>query len=368
MEVIHLILGKANPLRMNGVNRVVNELATRQTLAGIVTEVWGITRQPDHDYPARNYTTRLFSAGRTPFTLDSRLKDAIRGKKGTAVFHLHGGFVPVFFTAALFFNKLQIPYVITPHGSYNQLAMVKNGLVKRIYFHLFEKKILLSAKAIHSIGASEVTGLKSIYENNKTVLIPYGFDVVQSCAAGRDNTNFTIGYCGRIDLFTKGLVELLEGFGHFRANHAEARLWIIGDGEELKKLINKARELGLGESVTFFKSRFGEEKMAILRKCDVFAAPSRNEGLPTAVLEAASVGLPALVTEATNMGDYIRMYDAGFVVRTTDAYQISEGLTALYHRINVQKQGPLFRENAYSMVSDAFNWNLIVQLFQKLYA
>jgi hypothetical protein len=33
MEIVHLILGKANPDRMNGVNKVVYQLATYQTIA-----------------------------------------------------------------------------------------------------------------------------------------------------------------------------------------------------------------------------------------------------------------------------------------------------------------------------------------------
>ena len=52
MEIIHLVLGKANPLRMNGVNKVVHELAEQQCASGLKASVWGITAQPVHDYPA----------------------------------------------------------------------------------------------------------------------------------------------------------------------------------------------------------------------------------------------------------------------------------------------------------------------------
>ena len=34
MEVIHCILGKANPKRLNGVNRVVHQLASEQAESG----------------------------------------------------------------------------------------------------------------------------------------------------------------------------------------------------------------------------------------------------------------------------------------------------------------------------------------------
>ena len=61
MEIIHLILGKANPDRMNGVNRAVHHLATSQAQNGMHVSVWGITPTPDSAYPdGRLYTTRLF--------------------------------------------------------------------------------------------------------------------------------------------------------------------------------------------------------------------------------------------------------------------------------------------------------------------
>ena len=34
MEIIHIVLGKANPERMNGVNKVVFQLATKQAESG----------------------------------------------------------------------------------------------------------------------------------------------------------------------------------------------------------------------------------------------------------------------------------------------------------------------------------------------
>src|ERR1700761_692708 len=77
MEVIHLILGKANPMRMNGVNKVVHEMATNQVLRGYPVEVWGITASTTHDYPKRNFTTRLFLRGMNPFHMDDELKQAL---------------------------------------------------------------------------------------------------------------------------------------------------------------------------------------------------------------------------------------------------------------------------------------------------
>ena len=294
MEIIHLILGKGNPERMNGVNKVVNELATRQVISGEKAEIWGMTANPVHDYPERNYRTRLFKTVKNPFRLDPTLKTAILKKKKNGVFHLHGGFVPAMYSAAMWMKKNDIPFVFTPHGSYNVIAMQRSWFAKKVYFKLFESRLLTASRAVHSLGKSEIAGLKTVFANNKSVLIPYGFEVSTNLSAHSNRHQFIVGYCGRLDIYTKGLKELLEGFQLFRINEPFAKLWLIGDGPEKGKLIKMAEHLNLADSIVFHGSKFGEEKNALLRQCTIFAAPSRNEGLPTAVLEAASMGVPCL--------------------------------------------------------------------------
>jgi len=245
MEIIHLILGKGNPERMNGVNKVVNELATRRALADKKVEVWGITATPVHDYPERAYVTRLFKTQRNPFHTGSALKEAILGEKGNAIFHLHGGFIPAMYSATMWMKKNKIQFVFTPHGSYNTIAMQKSRFSKKLYFDFFERTMLKAAKKIHVLGKSEVDGLQSIYANDKTALIPYGFDLPINFQSPGNTNEFIIGYCGRLDIYTKGLKELLEGFNFFHSERPGSKLWIIGDGPEKEKLIQIANGLNL---------------------------------------------------------------------------------------------------------------------------
>jgi len=366
MEIIHLILGKANPQRMNGVNKVVNELATRQVKAGKEVEVWGITKNPVHDYPVREYPTRLYCARAIPFLLDSQLKNDILLTKGQAIFHLHGGFIPAMYSAAIWMRQHHIPFVFTPHGSYNIIARQKSGILKNIYFSLFERQLLKAAKAIHSLGESEVTGLQTIFKNDKSVLIPYGFEA-PLISQQAEKPVFIVGYCGRLDAYTKGLNELLEGFNNFNLAHPATELWIIGDGPEKRQLMLLAKKLELSNAVVFHGSKYGVEKTNLISQCSVFAAPSRNEGLPTAVLEAASMGVPCLVTRATNTGDYIKKYNAGLVINHTSALEIEVGLQVLYKEILNRGHAKAMGNNARKMVDEAFDWNLVLTKFQRLY-
>ena len=78
MKIVHLVLGKANPERLNGINRIVHNLALAMHRQDFDVEVWGITPDPDAETPAREYGLRLFPTRRNSFALDSGLNEAIR--------------------------------------------------------------------------------------------------------------------------------------------------------------------------------------------------------------------------------------------------------------------------------------------------
>lgn len=371
MEIIHIVLGKANPLRMNGVNKVVHELATKQALASYNVEIWGIAKDTSHNYPERNFKTKIFVKSSNPFAINKELKKAIVAKRGKAIFHLHGGFIPTFYAIAMWLSKHKIPFVTMTHGAYNTLAMQKNKTIKQIYFSLFEKRLLKAASFIHCIGQSEIDGLQNIYPNKKTVLIPYGFDmpikkIINSI--NLNDKNFIVGFCGRIDVFTKGLNELLEGFASFSKTIANTQLWIIGDGKEKAELETKAKHLQIENKVVFWGSKFGDEKIELLQQCNVFASPSRNEGLPAAVLEAASLGIPCLVTEATNLGKAINAYKAGYVISATNSTLIYDGLVELNILMKEMNREEQLKLNAKKMVVEYFNWDNTLDKLQQVYA
>ena len=111
---------------------------------------------------------------------------------------------------------------------------------------------------------------------------------------------------------------------------------------------------------------FGKDKDEVMRKFTVFAHPSRNECLPTAVLEAASMGLPCVVTAATNMGEVIKKYNAGEMVQDADALQLKEALSSINWKLFAGNPGEI-AGNARRMVATEFNWNTIVNKFDTLY-
>lgn len=363
--IIHLILGKANPERMNGVNKVVYQLATKQAQTGRKVALWGITKDLSHNYGERNFETQLFKAHKNPFHIDKSLKSAVLVQKGKAVFHLHGGWIPVYASLAKFFAKHQIPFVLTPHGAYNTIAMQRSAFRKKIYFQLFEKTLLKNAQKIHAIGESEVEGLGKVYPNQKSFLLPYGFSQNQFLRIQRlkaiDNQNFIIGFVGRLDIYTKGLDLIIKAFQQFQEKIKHTKLWIIGDSDERTVLEKMIAENNI-KNIKLWGKKFGNEKFELMKEMDIFVHASRNEGLPSAVLEASSLGIPSVVSKATNIGNFIEKYKAGMKVKNENIEDLTQAFLIL-HQSNLIEMG----KNGQKMLSEVFDWEILVEKFEELY-
>lgn len=368
MEIIHIALGKVNPQRMNGVNKVVYNLATEQARAGLSVSVWGISASTVHDYPERIFKTVLFEKKRASFSVPEGLIEAIRATSPDTVFHLHGGFIPVFYSISNILKTENRRFIFTPHGSYNRIAWRKSRMSKMLYFRFFERKMLQRSSIVHVLGKSESEGLNYLLKGLDVQRVPYGFELGESFPISTENntSNYIIGFCGRIDVYTKGLDVLLDAFSRFVEENAEAILWIIGDGPEREALEQKALSLGISGKVKFFGSKYGQEKDELLSQLQLFVHPSRNEGLPTAVLEAASFGVPCLVSEATNLGDEIRKANAGVVISNTNVKEMLNGLRAAYSAFEAQSPEEI-KIHSRSMVADFFNWSVILRDFNSIY-
>jgi glycosyltransferase involved in cell wall biosynthesis len=267
MEIIHIVLGKANPNRMNGVNKVVYQMAVKQAEMQTKVSVWGITADLSTNFEERNFETRLFLKSKNPFKINTELKKALLSKKENTIFHIHGGWIPVFSSIEKLLHKNNLPFVFTPHGAYNIIAMKRSFWSKRLYFYLYEKSLLKNATKIHCIGKSETVGLRTLYKNNKTVLTPYGFENTTALSIENSkNENVVFGFIGRLDIYTKGLDTLIIAFKRITKTHPKAQLWIVGSSNEKDRLNKMIIKNNLKKNVTLFGGKFGIEKENLLKQ------------------------------------------------------------------------------------------------------
>lgn len=374
MKVAHVVLGKANPNRMNGVNKVVHALASTQVNQGLNTEVWGITPTPD-DYseiPEREFKTKLFSANAHKLWIDPKMKKAIREEKDGLMIHMHGGFIPEYFHLQSYLKKEGIPFIITPHGCYNIKSMENGHRKKSTYFRFFERKLLNNAKYLHCLGKSESQAIDAMAPEVETVVIPNGQeldDLAFQFEPLEKPQDPVLGFCGRMDLKMKGLDLLLKGYHKYKTDTgARAELWLIGGGYNIEELKKMSSDLDIQDDVVFYGPKFGDEKLNLLSHCDAFYHPSRYEGLPMSILEAAGLGIPCVVSDATNMAEYISEHNAGLVLEPNTVESLSESIRTISEMKKALSPLATMSDAAISMIQSTFSWDEIAKQFSKVYA
>lgn len=101
----------------------------------------------------------------------------------------------------------------------------------------------------------------------------------------------------------KGQRDLVEAMPSVLARQPRARAVVVGEGEERADLQARIARLDLqGRAVL---AGFRDDVAALLRTFDVFAFPSRLEGLGTSVLDAMASRLPIVATRAGGIPEMI---------------------------------------------------------------
>jgi glycosyltransferase involved in cell wall biosynthesis len=133
----------------------------------------------------------------------------------------------------------------------------------------------------------------------------------------------------------KGTRLLLHAYARVRAKVPGARLLIVGDGPERPTLERLRGELGLGEAVRFAGTLPQDEVADQMRRAWLLAVPSVTasdgdaEGLPTVILEAAALALPAVGSDHAGNPEAIVDGGTGFVVPEGDADALAARLADL---------------------------------------
>lgn len=125
---------------------------------------------------------------------------------------------------------------------------------------------------------------------------------------------FVIGYIGRLTP-GKGLDTLLK----MMARHAESN-WhavLVGEGEQEDELRALVEEFGVGDRVHFFG--FRPDRLAFLKGFDVFALPSRSEGIPRCLMESQAAGVPIVATDIPGCRNLVDGESTGLLFPVDDA-------------------------------------------------
>jgi glycosyltransferase involved in cell wall biosynthesis len=138
-------------------------------------------------------------------------------------------------------------------------------------------------------------------------------------------------WVGRMDP-VKGLDDLIAAVQRVR-RRLSCRMVLVGDGPYRNHVKRAVHQAGLSDTAVFLGTRADVHNLLPL--ADVFAFPSRTEGLPNALLEALAAGRPIVTTDVPGCRDIVRDGITGLLVPHGDADRLAAAIENLLRDRNL---------------------------------
>lgn len=231
---------------------------------------------------------------------------------------------PLAMTAAL---RAGVPYVVTFHGG-GHSSRLRNALRRGQHFML--KPLLQRAERLVAVADFEIPYFSSRLgiSPEKFVLIPNGADLPAVPAGPVPGKNGTkIASVGRLERY-KGHHRILAALPHILQRRPDTHLWIAGTGPYEGELRRQAERLGVAERVEIgaVPPRERERMARELSQVDLVVLLSEYETHPIAVIEALSLGRPALVADTSGLGELSRKGWARAVPLNSSPEQVADAV------------------------------------------
>lgn len=215
-------------------------------------------------------------------------------------------------------------------------------LIEKYYPRFFKNTVTISEMSRSAFGLGE-----------RGVVIPNGFERTLLEQKGEEG-NYML-FLGRLHIGQKGLDTLCEAL-----RLVDCRLVIAGGGKDESRVISLFSNAAAAGRAEFAGFVSGPRKGDLLGKCLLMVVPSRYEGQPLTVIEAAACGKPVIVSDIPELKYAV---DAGFGIsfRTGDARALAGKMEMLLRDASLRREmgrsGRAYARN--------FTWDRIAEEYEK---
>ncbi len=276
---------------------------------------------------------------------------------GRGIRHLHAHFGSDATTVALLASRQSgIPFSYTAHARDIYHTYVDPGTDADI-----RRRKMAEAAFVLTVSEYNCRHLRKLYggvDADKIRRLYNGIDLRRFRPPAAAPAGDRILGVGRL-VEKKGFRHLVEACRLLDAEGRTFRCLIVGDGPERDSLSARIAEAGLEGKVSLLGPRTQEELISIMAASTVLVLPAvvtpsgDRDGLPTVLLEALALGLPAISTEVAGIPEIIEDRRTGLLVPPGDpaslAAAIGEILSQPDLRRRLARQGRLKAESAFDL-------------------
>lgn len=266
------------------------------------------------------------------------------------------------------------PYIVTPHGMLEPWILSRSRVLKKWVSWFYQDRFLRRAAAFQILTAKERSDIAPYLTNQIVVEIP---NYVPSFSRTSEKPAWwRASFEGRtIYLFfgrvheKKGCMELAEAWATICRRDISfgnrSVLVFCGWNDGLEGFEDRVQALAdeLG-NILFAGPQYGEEKRRSFSAASFFVLPSKSEGLPMAILEAWSAGLPSIMTPECNLPIGFEKMIA--IETATDSERIAESFAAV-DRLDSQERESMGIQ-AKKIVTEKYSKEMVATSLLNLYA
>jgi len=283
----------------------------------------------------------------------SEMRKLLREKQYTCV-NSHNRNTSIVGRIASWQEKVPVK-IYTVHGAYfhedqSPLQRFASIMLERLLAKITD--FTLSQSHEDSLLLMERAGVKA--ELVKT--IGNGIDTSRFKPNNQRDKIYRVGATGRL-VKGKGFMDLINGFAQLHQKHPNSELLLIGGNIKndivpfQQHLLARIKELKLEDAVVV--TGMVDNVEDYLATCDVFVLPSYREGMPRALLEAMSMGIPAITTNIRGCREIVIEGENGYIYTPHDVNALAQLLNHTYKQTVEERK--FFAENARSHIAHNFD-------------
>ncbi len=166
----------------------------------------------------------------------------------------------------------------------------------------------------------------------------------------------------RLDDYQKNQSMLIRAFALVLQKHPDYELHFLGCGPDQGKYTALIKELGVDTRVKLLGNV--KKPLEYIRNCRGFLLSSNYEGMPNALIEAMSIGLPCISTDCLGGGAaaLIKEGENGFLIERGNEQLFAERITSLIEDDALCQQ---MGKNAYK-INDTLAGDRIVTMWEEM--
>ena len=276
------------------------------------------------------------------------------------IIHIHMSYKGSFYRKSILLliaKIFRVPTIIHVHGSSFKDFYGSLNKLQRKYCHF----VLNNCDKLIVLSNEWFKFFSNFVSTNKISVLYNGVDAI-NYPVKREHVVPVCLFMGRLGK-RKGVYDLLESVRILKEKEIKAKFLLAGDGE-IENVKQVLKGMDIEEYVDVLGWIDSNQKDELIKKSNILVLPSYNEGLPMAILEGMSYGLPIVSTPVGGIPEVIEHGKNGFLIEPGDVNSLANYLQQLINDANMRCDMGLKNQE---IIKNKFSLTILMEELSNIY-